>query len=254
MQRLIVPGLRDSQYVYADTLRASVSLQSRWLDLGCGHQLFPAWTKIDEAALTKKARLAAGVDSDCNSIAHHRSIRLRAVGDIGALPFRDGAFNLVSANMVVEHLVSAPRSLREVARVLQPGGVFIFHTINRRHYHARIASSLPRWLRVKLVWFLENRKEEDVYPTYYRMNTRSSIENDAAAGGFRVREFHTVNSSAATVMLGPVVILELLLIRFLSRPGWADCRRNIIAVLEKCPSSPQEVPELSPGWSTTLAG
>jgi SAM-dependent methyltransferase len=237
MQRRIVPGLRDSQYLYIDTVRSRVNAQSRWLDLGCGHQIFPAWTKTDEGTLTRTARFTAGVDCDCASIRHHKSIRQLAAGDIGALPFRDGAFNLISANMVVEHLWEPIRNLQEVARVLQPGGVFIFHTINRHHYHARIASCLPRWLRLKLVTFLENRREEDVYPTFYRMNTRDAIEKDAAAGGFTVRQVQMVNSSAATVMLGPVVILELLIIRLLTHSGLADWRRNIIAVLEKSPAA-----------------
>ena len=39
-----------------------------------------------------------------------------------ALPFRDGAFDLVLSHAVIEHVADAPLYLRECARVLAPGG------------------------------------------------------------------------------------------------------------------------------------
>jgi SAM-dependent methyltransferase len=42
--------------------------------------------------------------------------------DIGAMPFRDGTFELIICCHVIEHLPSDARALAEMARVLAPGG------------------------------------------------------------------------------------------------------------------------------------
>jgi len=43
-------------------------------------------------------------------------------GDIGAIPFRDGAFELIICCHVLEHLPGDAPALAEIARVLAPGG------------------------------------------------------------------------------------------------------------------------------------
>jgi SAM-dependent methyltransferase len=47
---------------------------------------------------------------------------LDAQTDLGALPFRDGAFDHVLSTQTLEHLADPDRFLREAARVLKPGG------------------------------------------------------------------------------------------------------------------------------------
>jgi SAM-dependent methyltransferase len=42
------------------------------------------------------------------------------------LPFRDGAFDVVVATLVFEHIVGYREAIAEVARVLEPGGRFLF--------------------------------------------------------------------------------------------------------------------------------
>jgi len=51
---------------------------------------------------------------------------IAAAGDVGALPFPDGAFDLVAGFDVIEHLEDDRRVFQEVSRVLSPGGTFIF--------------------------------------------------------------------------------------------------------------------------------
>jgi 2-polyprenyl-6-hydroxyphenyl methylase/3-demethylubiquinone-9 3-methyltransferase len=54
-----------------------------------------------------------------------------AVGVGEALPYADGAFDAVVCVDVLEHVADLDRVLAEVARVLRPGGWFLFDTINR---------------------------------------------------------------------------------------------------------------------------
>jgi D-aspartate ligase len=58
--------------------------------------------------------------------------RLRVtMGDAHALPFRAGSFGLVLALGVVPWLHSAPQAIREMARVLRPGGYLVLNADNR---------------------------------------------------------------------------------------------------------------------------
>ena len=59
-----------------------------------------------------------------------RSIRYD-VGIGEALPYDDAAFDAVVCVDVLEHVQDLGQVVREVARVLKPGGMFLFDTINR---------------------------------------------------------------------------------------------------------------------------
>jgi malonyl-CoA O-methyltransferase len=54
--------------------------------------------------------------------------RSRVCADVERLPFRHRAFDMVWSNLVL-HWTDASRVLREVHRVLRPGGVFMFSTL-----------------------------------------------------------------------------------------------------------------------------
>jgi len=48
--------------------------------------------------------------------------------DIETIPFEDGAFDLVIANHVLEHVKDDGRAVAEISRVLRPGGTAILQT------------------------------------------------------------------------------------------------------------------------------
>jgi 2-polyprenyl-6-hydroxyphenyl methylase/3-demethylubiquinone-9 3-methyltransferase len=59
-------------------------------------------------------------------------LRIRyARGSGEALPFDSGSFDAVLSCDVLEHVRELPRVVSEIARVLKPGGVFCYDTINR---------------------------------------------------------------------------------------------------------------------------
>jgi ubiquinone/menaquinone biosynthesis C-methylase UbiE len=184
-----------------------------------------------ESALVRQARMIVGVDGDFSSVQKHSSIHNLVVADLVRLPFREKSFTMATANMVVEHVKDPAAALSEMHRVLQPGGQFIFHTPNRRCYRNFMIMLIPKRLKLWLISFFEERKEEDVFPTVYALNTPEEIERVAKGAGFCIEKLKMVNTSAETVMLGPVVILELLLIWVLEHHRFTRLRTNIIAVL-----------------------
>jgi len=62
-----------------------------------------------------------------------------------SLPWEDSYFDVVVCVDVLEHVKDPSRAIAEIARVLKPGGMFCFDTINRT------ARS-----RLIMIWLLEN--------------------------------------------------------------------------------------------------
>ena len=92
------------------------------VDIGCGGGLLAAHLQ---------AYRHVGVDLSAPSLrvaASHGVVPLRA--DALALPLRDHVADVVVAGELFEHVSDLPQVLGEIARVLRPGGVLVFDTIN----------------------------------------------------------------------------------------------------------------------------
>jgi SAM-dependent methyltransferase len=235
-RRALVPGLRNSNWAYRRMLEARVTSTARWLDLGCGHQLLPTWMDDGEraaATLVGRSPFVVGLDQVQSQLVKHSTIRRRVAADIIRLPFRPTSFDLVSANMVLEHVADAARLLSEVARVLSPGGRFIFHTPNRRFYQIALTLWVPQAWRRRAASLIEGRDMDDVFPTHYRMNTRPAIQSLARAGGWTIEEMEFVNSGLTLTKLPPLALLEIGVTRLLESPAMAPGRSNMVVVLRR---------------------
>ncbi len=112
-----------SAKVIAFLERAGVTVAGRVLDAGCGGGGMPL-------SLAEEAASVVGIDpaerfQDAGvRLGRERGLRNLhfALADGMALPFPDGAFDLVLSHAVIEHVADAPLYLRECARVLAPRG------------------------------------------------------------------------------------------------------------------------------------
>ena len=235
LEKRIDAQTKSSQYLYAETLRSHLRVGDSWLDLGCGRQVLPDWIP-DQTSLLATPKLTVGIDYTRDSLKGNQQLSGFVVGDIENLPFAFESFDIVSANMVVEHLEKPFAALREVHRILRPGGRFIYHTPNSRFYMTFVASLLPQAVKNRIINLAEGRSEEDVFPTRYRMNSLKQYTKIAEAPGFRVAECHAVNTSSTSEMIfGPFVILTLVIRRVLQWRRLRQFRSNFIVVLVKPP-------------------
>jgi 2-polyprenyl-6-hydroxyphenyl methylase/3-demethylubiquinone-9 3-methyltransferase len=103
----------------------------RILELGCGGGLM-----AEEYA--RRGALVAAIDRSRPSLrvarqhASSGGLRIDYAGSLAEhLPFPDGAFDAVVTADTLEHVEDVEQVVAEAARVLQPGGCFVYDTINR---------------------------------------------------------------------------------------------------------------------------
>ena len=96
------------------------------LDVGCG----PGTITIDLAERVAPGRVV-GIDSQSEVIARADELRQRrdranvtfSVGDVYALRFDDARFDVVHAHQLLQHLTRPVDALKEMYRVMRPGGI-----------------------------------------------------------------------------------------------------------------------------------
>ena len=229
----LLPDLRNSQYDYAETVHSALKGEGRWLDLGCGHDLLPAWLARSHRELDLTRWVVVGIDRDQQAVQRHGELNWRVIGDIEALPFRDESFCLVTANMVLEHVEDPDALFRELRRIATPDGRVIIHTPNAQGYTTRLTRLLPQRLVAPLAKLLLQRKESDIYRTYYRANSGATLTNVSTQGAFAIESLRYVDASPQFIRMPPLMIAELLLIRMLRHRLLAHGRACILAVLRK---------------------
>lgn len=98
----------------------------RVLDLGCGVGEYVR-------AFSARGAHALGCDIEWPRLLEARRRGTRdVIGAAGeALPFADGSLDVVVLNEVIEHVTDDGATMREVARVLAPGGTCVLYAPNR---------------------------------------------------------------------------------------------------------------------------
>jgi SAM-dependent methyltransferase len=181
---------------YAQALGELVRDGCSWLDIGAGTKLHDGWLGPSCAELAGRTAYLAGCDV-VEAVLEHPHLHDARVADAGQLPWPDGTFDLVSANMVVEHLTEPGVVFREIRRVLKPGGHFVFVTPNRWHPIIGSASILlPPPLRRWYAEHVEGRAATDVFITHYRCNTARTVRRLAESSKLDATVVETFISSA----------------------------------------------------------
>src|SRR5262245_7997023 len=243
LQQRVLPGSVWSQQVYGTLLVEQLTARShaRWLDAGCGHRILAQGLEHLEDAAVSSAETVVGMDPSATAMAQHRNIRNRTCAFLDKLPFADGSFDVISCNMVVEHLADPVVCFREIHRVLAPGGVAIFHTPNLWHYmvflNHTVGRILPRALTTRLIRIAEEREEDDIFKTFYRLNTTSRVSRMAAELGFMMERQRFIPSPQPFFnFFLPAAFVQMLITRAMQELRLQSLESTMLVLLRK-PSS-----------------
>lgn len=223
--------MAHSQYIYRDTLDRLVRSDTRWLDIGCGHTILPEWIRGSvefQKTLLARCELARGCDPVDDR--PHVAGLTKEIFQGNQLPFADGFFNLATANMVVEHVADPASFMKEVHRVLSRDGLFVAHTSNFYYFEYFIAHFLPASLVRAVAHALDGRESDDIFPTHYRMNTRSAFQR---LPGFRIESLECLTTGPKYTKIPLLNLIEAGFIRLAGFRGLGDLRSDWIAVLQK---------------------
>ena len=119
-----------SEYVRKCLDKANIQSPAS-LDIGCGGGIIAE-------DLAKISQSVTGVDISVASLdtaRNHAQLNGLDINYLEAyaedLPFEDNTFDLITCCDVLEHVNDVPKVISEIARVLRPGGVFVYDTVNR---------------------------------------------------------------------------------------------------------------------------
>jgi ubiquinone/menaquinone biosynthesis C-methylase UbiE len=231
-EKKIAPKLRYSQDIYFEYIKMYTQNKSKWLDLGCGHTLVPKWIS-DKRDILSKHDFIVGIDCNQLSLTKNHSIRKKICGDISRLPFMDNTFDIITSNMVFEHLANPGQQLNEIYRVLSPGGYLLFHTPNKYGYTTLFGRMLPENISKPIVKMLENRTDDDIFPTYYKLNSVKEVYDISNKSNFDIIDVKLIPSTAQFATVIPLALIELMIIRLTMIAKLKNIRTNMIVVMQK---------------------
>jgi len=161
-----------------------------FLDAGCGDGRYLS------ALAGELPERKAGVDISERILdtARRRTDAELRQANLESLPFGDGEFDLVLCSQVIEHVVDAPAALRELVRVLAPGGALILSTDNARNVVSRVLNA-PRTAVVRLLGLRGSRGMiESPATPYEHAPFRDLVEGE----GLRVERLETFRFQLAS--------------------------------------------------------
>lgn len=181
--RAMFPPDSHPNRVLEQAIEAALTPDCAVLDIGCGRAA-PNLVKLKNSA-----GALYGIDVIDFTIADPQLKLFNA--DVCAMPqIADDSIDIAFSRAVMEHLPDPRRACVEIARVLKPGGIYLFITPSIYDYGTQIARLVPNRWHGPIVRLTEGRAEEDVFPTVFSANSRRAVSTHAAAAGLKLRDFN----------------------------------------------------------------
>ena len=176
-------GQVNAQYATADNLNRRIGIHEKYsrnkqgfgpwivsqyhlepgmavLELGCGTAGMWRSATLPEGCRLVLTDFSEGMLEEARrNTAHLPGVSYQQV-DAQDIPYPDGSFDAVIANMMLYHVPDIPRALREIRRVLKPGGAFYAATFGEHGVVEAVADMLGRALEGNHRFTLQNGAEQ----------------------------------------------------------------------------------------------
>lgn len=168
----------DGTVAFYSQVRALIRPNHTLLDIGCGRGRYGE----DQNDFRRHLRIFKGdvanvIGIDVGTAGRHNPYldEFRMI-ESGRWPAQDQSIDIAICDYVLEHVEDPNTFFAEATRVLRPGGYFLARTAHAWGYVSIFSRLIPRRLHAKVIaGTQDDRKEEDVFPTFYRCNTRRSL-------------------------------------------------------------------------------
>jgi|SRR5947209_597456 len=135
----------------------------------------------------------------------------------------DQAFDAVISLEVIEHIVTAELLLKEMARVLKPGGVIVLSTPNFG------------FIKDRLAYLRGGDAKEEGY--HFRFYTRSKLAAMVQAAGLEIQAVNSIGSAVGVNLLLRLLTLGQFRIQQFSCPAWCESWLSMTFVWRLCKAS-----------------
>ena len=164
---------------FGEWVTAHYALQpgERVLELGCGTGSMWRGVTLPEGCRVTLTDYSAGMLEAARENAAHLHAEF-AVADAQAIPYPDGAFDVVIANMMLYHVPDIGRALREIRRVLRPGGRFIAATFGENGVVQAVSAMLGMPFDTNMRFTLQNGGAQlaEVFREVQRFDREDALE------------------------------------------------------------------------------
>lgn len=110
--------------------------------------------------------------------------------DIYFLPFKNQSIDIILLRFVVEHIEIPDDAFDEINRVLKPDGKILILTTNIKSPIIFLPKIIPYKFRKKILLKIFGVGDDDIFPTYHRLNSLKSIKR--LKHSFQIQKWHYI--------------------------------------------------------------
>lgn len=163
------PEWDDSMVFLTNLVRERIGEKSVVLDFGCGRGNFV----IDE--LRPLFERVIGFDVAQESTDGNVTCGEIFIGDPLKIPLADASVDVAISLWVFEHVEHPEAVVKEISRVLKPGGFFACVTPNKKSLLISLRRLMSDGIAHALLKRLYGREEKDAFSVFYRANTSRDL-------------------------------------------------------------------------------
>lgn len=177
----------DGTIVFYNRVNSLLDSSFTVLDAGCGRGAFaedPIEIRRNLKIFKGKVSKVIGIDVDDSAKENPFIDEFHTIQG-SSWPIGNDSIDLIVCDYVLEHIDNPDKFFSEANRVLKNGGYLCIRTPNRWNYIALFARFIPNRYHSKVTNIVQKgRKEEDVFPTFYRCNSFQKLRDMMSSYNF----------------------------------------------------------------------